>query len=42
MENDVELAADVSLQIIERALPEAVTLGGEQIPVAIERDIEVR
>ena len=42
MENDADLASDVSLQKIERALPQAVTLRGEQIPVAIEQDIEVR
>ena len=42
MQNDPDLAADVSLQKVERALPQAVTLSGEQIPVAIEQDIEVR
>ncbi|MCY4514328.1 MAG: AAA family ATPase [Candidatus Tectomicrobia bacterium] len=42
MKNDAGLASEVSLQKIERALPEAVTLRGEQIPVAIEQHIEVR
>ena len=42
MENDADLASDVSLQKVERALPQAVTLSGAQIPVAIEQDIEVR
>ncbi len=42
MQNDPDLASDVSLQKIERALPQAVTLRGEQISVAIEQDIEVR
>ncbi|MDE0206330.1 MAG: AAA family ATPase [Candidatus Tectomicrobia bacterium] len=42
LENDVDLASDVSLQKIERALPQAVSLPGEKIPVAIEREIEVR
>ena len=42
MENDADLSSDVSLQKVERALPQAVALSGEQIPVAIEQDIEVR
>ena len=42
MENNADLASYVSLQKIERALPQAVTLSGAQIPVAIEQDIEVR
>ena len=42
MESDADLALDVSLQKIERALPQAVSLPGEKIPVAIEQDIEVR
>ena len=42
MENDANLASDVSLQKVERALAQAVALRGEQIPLAIEQDIEVR
>ena len=42
MQNDPGLAADVSLQKVERALSQAVALRGEQLPVAIEQDIEVR
>ena len=42
VENDPDLASDISLQKVERALSQAVTLGGEQMPVAIEQDIEVR
>ena len=42
MQNDPDLASDVSLQKVERALPQAVALRGEQLPVAIEQDIEVR
>ena len=42
MKNEPDLAEDVSLQKIERALPRAVAFGGEQLPVAIEQEIEVR
>jgi len=42
MQNDSELASDVSLQKVERALPQAVTLRGAELPVAIEQAIEVR
>lgn len=42
VENDADLSSDVSLQKVERALPQAVALSGEQIPVAIKQDIEVR
>lgn len=42
MQNDPDLASDVSLQKVERALTQAVALRGGQLPVAIEQDIEVR
>ncbi len=41
-ETHPELASEVSLQKIERALDEAVAFSADQIQIAVEQDIEVR
>ena len=42
LEREPELAEDVSLQKLERRLDEAVAFRGEQIPIAIDHNIELR
>ena len=42
VESRPDLAADVSIQKIEKSLEKAVSLDAEKIRVAIEQDIEVR
>lgn len=37
-----DLASEVSIQKIERALKKSVAFDGEQIQIAVEQDIEVR
>ena len=42
LEREPELAEEVSLQKLERRLDEAVALRGEQLPIAITHNIELR
>ena len=42
LEREPELAEEVSLQKLERRLDEAVALRGEQLPIAVTHNIELR